>query len=229
MDAGRGGRDETPETAFVYAERDGFNLRWFTPVVEVTLCGHATLAAAHVLWEEGHLAVDEPAIFQSASGTLRAKQEGDLIELDFPALPPRKTEAPPELLRALGVPARNVARNELDYLVEVDSEDTLKSLDPDFSRLKNLPQGVIVTTRGTTPPYDFVSRYFAPSVGINEDPVTGAAHCCLGPYWQERTGASEFAAYQASARGSKVGVRIGTDRVYLTGKAVTVLRGELAV
>lgn len=217
------------ETAFVYEEGDGFNLRWFTPVVEVPLCGHATLATAHVLWEEGRLSPDQTAVFATASDVLRAKRKGTHIELDFPALPPVETEAPPGLLRSLGVKARYVGRNESDYIVEVDSEGTVRNLDPDISPLRNLPQGVIVTAEATTPPYDFVSRFFAPSVGIDEDPVTGAAHCCLGPYWQERTGASEFKAYQASARGGKVGVRVSGDRTYLTGEAVTVLRGELAI
>ncbi|MEE9592247.1 MAG: PhzF family phenazine biosynthesis protein [Thermoplasmata archaeon] len=217
------------ETAFVYEEGDGFNLRWFTPVVEVPLCGHATLATSHVLWEEGRISPDQAAVFATASGILRAKRKGTRIELNFPALPPRDAEAPPGLLRGLGVKARYVGRNDWDYLVEVDSEDTVRNLDPDFSLLKTLPQGVIVTAEATTPPYDFVSRFFAPSVGIDEDPVTGAAHCCLGPYWQKRIGASEFAAYQASARGGEVGVRVAGDRVYLMGEAVTILRGKLAI
>jgi PhzF family phenazine biosynthesis protein len=217
------------ETAFLVRRADGFDLRWFTPAVEVGLCGHATLASAHVLWEDGHLRPDEPARFWTRSGLLTATRRDGWIELDFPAKPPQPAEPPPGLMAALGVAARYVGRNEFDYLVEVDSEATLRSVRPDFTALRAIPvRGTVVTSRADAPEYDFVSRFFAPAAGIDEDPVTGSAHCCLGPYWAERLGRRKLTGYQASARGGVVRVRVGEGRVYLGGQAVTVLRGELA-
>ncbi|MGA2771920.1 MAG: PhzF family phenazine biosynthesis protein [Bryobacteraceae bacterium] len=221
------------ETAFLTPRDGGFNLRWFTPAVEVDLCGHATLASAHVLWEDGHLPAGRQARFHTRSGLLLAGRRGDWIELDFPAKAGSPAEAPPDLLPALGVQARFVARNQFDYLVEVESEETLRAMTPDFTALRKVPvRGVIVTSRPGRPPgpaeFDFVSRFFAPAAGVDEDPVTGSAHCALGPYWAERLGKSEFTAYQASARGGVVRVRLNGDRVILGGQAVTVMRGELA-
>ena len=216
------------ETAFLVAIEDGYNLRWFTPAVEVDLCGHATVASAHVLWEDGHLAANRQARFHTRSGLLTAERKGEWIELDFPAKVAAATEAPPSLLTALGVrEARFVGRNAFDFLVEVDSEATLRGLDPDHGTLRKIPvRGVIVTARGKGE-YDFVSRFFAPGSGIDEDPVTGSAHTALGPYWAGVLGKSEFLAFQASARGGVVKVRMAGDRVKLGGQAVTVLRGEL--
>lgn len=215
------------ETAFFYPEADGFRLRWFTPTIEVDLCGHATLATCHVLWSEGHLPTDQEARFQTRSGLLTARCSGDWIALNFPANPSRPIAIPQGLEAALGVKARAVMENSLGYLVEVGSVNQVKTLSPDFAALKAFPvSGVIVTSQGDAP-YDFVSRFFGPAIGIDEDPVTGAAHCCLGPYWQERTGKSEFLAYQASSRGGVVNVSNQGDRVCLRGQAVTVLRGEL--
>ena len=218
------------ETAFLLRQEDGFSLRWFTPTVEVDLCGHATLASAHVLWETGMLAPGEQARFHTRSGLLTADQRGDWIELDFPAEPEQPVEAPAGLLEALGVAPRYVGRGRLNYLIEVDSERTVRGARPDFARLgAALPtNGIILTSRSESPPYDFVSRFFMPGGGIDEDPVTGAAHCCLGPHWASRLGKREFVAYQASARGGAVRVRMEGDRVLLGGQAVTVLRGELA-
>jgi len=214
------------ETAFLLRRDDGFSLRWFTPAVEVELCGHATLASAHVLWEEGHLPPGELARFHTRSGLLTAARAGDWIELDFPATPAEPAEAPCGLVEALGGGAVWVGRNRFDYLVEVDSEDTVRRLRPDFGTLRQLPvRGVIVTARARD--CDFVSRFFAPASGVDEDPVTGSSHCTLGPFWQPRLGKSEFVAYQASARGGVVRVRLAGDRVRLGGQAVTVLRGEL--
>jgi PhzF family phenazine biosynthesis protein len=215
------------ETAFLVRQADGFDLRWFTPVVEVDLCGHATLASAHVLWTEGHLSLSEEARFHTKSGLLTAKRQGDWIELNFPAKPAEATPLPDHLLQALGiVQAKYIGKNQFDYLVEVASELELRQLQPDFTLLKTLPvRGIIVTSRAAD--YDFVSRFFAPGSGIDEDPVTGSAHCCLAPYWQERSGKSEFLAYQASARGGILKVRCEGDRVILGGQAVTVMRGEL--
>ncbi len=216
------------ETAFLYQQADTFNLRWFTPAVEVDLCGHATLASAHVLWEAGYLSPDQPARFSTRSGLLMAECRGEWIELDFPAEPESPAAAPPDLGRALRVTPAYVGQNRFDYLVEVDSEETVRRLKPDFALLGEIPgRGIIVTSRAASRGYDFVSRFFAPRAGINEDPVTGSAHCCLGPFWSTRLGKREFVAHQVSARGGVVRVRVGADRVQLGGQAVTVLRGEL--
>lgn len=216
------------ETAFLVRQGDGFNLRWFTPAVEVSLCGHATLASAHVLWETGLLGLADQARFFTRSGLLTAVRQGDGIELDFPATPPEPASAPPGLADALGVVPLSIARSRFDYLVEVDSEETVRGLRPDFARLKALQvRGVMVTCAASTPKADFVSRFFAPGAGIDEDPVTGSAHCCLGPFWSQRFGKQEMMAYQASARGGVVRVRVEGERVRLGGRAVTVLRGEL--
>ncbi len=219
------------ETAFLVKQDDGFNLRWFTPAVEVPLCGHATLASAHVLWSEGHLSPDEAARFHTKSGLLIAKQQGDWIELDFPVNRSEAASAPPELSQALGVPIKSIVKNSLGYLVEVESEDLVRQMQPDFTKLKALSPEVIVTSLAhPNTEFDFVSRFFAPGLGIDEDPVTGAAHCCLAPFWRDRIGKDEFLAYQASSRGGVVKVRYtGSDRVFLAGQAVTVLRGELII
>lgn len=216
------------ETAFLLRRNDGdFDLRWFTPAVEVDLCGHATLASAHVLWEEGHLEPARQARFHTRSGLLTADRSGSLIEMDFPAKTESPCEAPPGLVDALGAPAVYTGRNQFDYLVELESEKAVRELRPDHGRLKHLPvRGIIVTARGSST-WDFVSRFFAPGSGIDEDPVTGSAHCCLGPYWAAKLGRTELRAYQASPRGGEVNIRIDGDRVRLGGQAVTVLRGDL--
>jgi PhzF family phenazine biosynthesis protein len=218
------------ETAFLVRRRDGFDLRWFTPAVEVDLCGHATLASAHVLWEEGHLKPAEMARFHTRSGVLTASRQGSLIWLDFPATPAQPAPTPIELKRGLGESTRMeyVGRTPFDYLVELESEAEVRSLAPDMGALAQLPvRGVIVTARSTNGSHDFVSRFFAPAVGIAEDPVTGSAHCGLGPFWGTRLGKEELVGYQASARGGTVRVRLEGDRAHLGGEAVTVLRGEL--
>jgi PhzF family phenazine biosynthesis protein len=217
------------ETAFLCHQEDGFGLRWFTPAIEVELCGHATLASAHILYESGLLAPDEQARFHTLSGLLTAERCGDEIVLDFPATPPKAKDAPPGLIEALGVEPRYVGASAFDYLVEVASEDIVRGLEPDFAALKVVStRGVMVTSVASSEGYDFVSRFFAPGAGIDEDPVTGSAHCCLGPYWWERLGLDEMLAYQASARGGEVRVWVRGERVLLGGHAVTVLRGELA-
>lgn len=216
------------ETAFLTRGGGGFNLRWFTPAVEVDLCGHATLASAHVLWETGHLQSGEQARFHTRSGLLTAERKGAWIELNFPATVEAAVDVPPNLLQALGVTATYVGKNLFDYLVEVESEAVVRSIKPNFSLLSAVPaRGIIVTSRASTQGYDFVSRFFAPQVGVDEDPVTGSAHCCLAPYWSGKLGKTEMVAYQASARGGVVRVRVAGDRVYLGGQAVTVMRGEL--
>jgi PhzF family phenazine biosynthesis protein len=224
------GQMNLSETAFLHPEGDGHRLRWFTPTVEVDLCGHATLASAHVLWETGRLAADAPARFPSRSGLLTARRRDGRIELDFPACPPAPAAPPEGLAEALGAVVVSAGRNRMDWLAEVESEAVLRGLRPDFVRLAALPvRGVIVTARSEGPAFDFVSRFFAPASGVAEDPVTGSAHCCLGPFWAGRLGKTELRAYQASARGGEVNVRVAGERVFLGGQAVTVLRGELAV
>jgi PhzF family phenazine biosynthesis protein len=216
------------ETAFLHREGGGFRLRWFTPTVEVDLCGHATLASAHVLWEDGHLPRGECARFASKSGILTAEARDGLIELDFPASPTSPTHAPAGLAEGLGVGFTFVGTTPFDYLVEVASEEVVRALRPDMTALARIDtRGIIVTARAKTPGYDFVSRFFGPRSGVPEDPVTGSAHCALGPYWQSRLGKDAFLAHQASARGGDVRVTVAGERVKLAGQAVTVLRGEL--
>jgi PhzF family phenazine biosynthesis protein len=218
------------ETAFLVPQEGGFRLRWFTPTVEVKLCGHATLASAHYLWEEDIVSPEETIRFETLSGPLYASRRGEWIELDFPAKRVSPVPAPDGLLDALGVKGNFIGLNVMDYLVEVESEQIVRTLTPDISLLATLPvRGVIVTAKGTTPEFDFVSRFFAPAAGVPEDPVTGSAHCALGPYWEEKLKMSSFTAYQASARGGVIKVRTEGDRVILGGKAVTVLRCELMV
>ncbi len=220
------------ETAFLLRRNDGFDLRWFTPTVEVDLCGHATLASAHVLWEEGHLPAGETARFHTRSGLLTAARRDGRIWLDFPALPETPAETPEDLASALGAPIRYFGVNPIDSLAEVDSEETLLGLRPDLVALRRLGgRGLIVTCRRRDGDdhkgYDFASRFFAPGAGIDEDPVTGSAHCCLGPFWAARLGKTDLTGYQASARGGFVTVRCRGERVELGGNAVTVLRGTL--
>jgi len=216
------------ETAFLYKRKDGFDLRWFTPAVEVDLCGHATLASAHILWETGLLPSKEQARFHTRSGLLTAEYQECGIELNFPAKPEEPAAPLPDLPRALGVNPKYVGQSKFDYLVELDSEQTVRDLRPDFALLKTLPfRGIAVTSRAASVGFDFISRFFAPRGGVNEDPVTGSAHCILGPFWSKKLGKNEFIAYQASDRGGVLHVRVVGDRVYLGGRAVTVLRGEL--
>lgn len=218
------------ETAFLVAETDGYALRWFTPAVEVALCGHATLASAHILWETGRLKPTEPARFHSKSGLLTVERGQWNMTMNFPARPAEPRREWNDLPAALGVKAATfIGGNNMDALVEVETELSVRNLRPDFTLLaKNSVRGVIVTARAENASYDFVSRFFAPGTGIPEDPVTGSAHCCLGPYWAERLKKRDLVGYQASARGGVVRVGVRGDRVLLSGQAVTILRGELA-
>ncbi len=216
------------ETAFLFRHDDAWNLRWFTPAVEVELCGHATLASAHVLWEEGHLPAGAQARFDTKSGRLTADRRGEWIEMDFPTQATQPAPPPDSLLEALGVGSKYVGKNRTDYLVEVESEAEVRALHPDMTRLRTLPiRGVIVTAKAASAGFDFVSRFFAPGAGVDEDPVTGSAHCALAPYWSAQLGKTSMVGYQASLRGGVVAVRVTGDRVILGGQAVTVLRGEL--
>jgi PhzF family phenazine biosynthesis protein len=218
------------ETAFLVKRDHGYDLRWFTPTVEVDLCGHATLASAHVLWEQGNLTLDSRACFHTRSGVLLARKEGTWIEMDFPATP---AKALPNAERedvesALGIKVRSLGQSQFDYLAEVESEDAVRSLRPDFTKIGRLQaRGLIVTSAASGADCDYVSRFFAPAAGIDEDPVTGSTHCCLGPFWKQRLGRDNLIGYQASARGGFVRTRCEGDRVLLSGQAVTVLRGEL--
>jgi predicted PhzF superfamily epimerase YddE/YHI9 len=226
---GVAGEMNLSETAFLVRRPDHFDLRWFTPGVEVDLCGHATLASAHVLWQQGEATTNEIR-FSTRSGNLAGRRRGAEIELDLPLTPASPAEPPQGLLEALGTSAKSVGKTRFDYLVEVESEAALRGLSPDFGQLKTIPvRGVIVTSRSAEPRFDFVSRFFAPASGVDEDPVTGSAHCCLGDFWHKRLGKSELVAFQASARGGVVKVRVAGDRAYLAGRAVTVAKGELLV
>jgi len=221
------------ETAFLVRRGDSsdFDLRWFTPAIEVELCGHATLASAHVLWETGAVAAAMPIRFHTLSGALGAARRGEWIELDFPAEPASAlAEPPPRLSEMLGASPVWVGANRFDLVLELADDAAVRALAPDLKRLAALPyRGVLVTARAAAPGYDMVCRFFAPASGIDEDPVTGSAYCCLGPYWSGRLGKNPLLGYQASARGGEVRVELAGDRVRLGGQAVTVLRGELGV
>lgn len=222
------------ETAFLRPlPEKGYRLRWFTPTDEVDLCGHATLASAHVLWAEGHLSPEAPAHFDTASGPLTATRNGSWISLDFPADPPSPVEATPaSLLGGLGgVNPSYVGDTGRDYLVRLDTAEAVRTLSPRMPRLATLDaRGVIVTAPADTDAADFVSRFFAPGVGVPEDPVTGSAHCALGPYWAAETGRTDLTGHQVSPRGGTVRVHLerpDAERIQLDGQAVTVVRGRL--
>lgn len=221
------------ETAFLYREHDGFRLRWFTPTVEVELCGHATLASAHALWEAGYLWREEEARFYTLSGLLTARFVDGWIELNFPAIPEENNPLDPtlvaQLVAALGIGAPlHVGRNKFDYLVEAATAADVRALQPDLAALRQVGgRAVVVTARDERGEFDFVSRVFGPAVGIDEDPVTGSAHCALGPYWMAKLDKKDFTAYQASPRGGVVRLTVAGDRVVLRGQAITVLRGVL--
>lgn len=219
------------ETAFLVKEGEGYNLRWFTPVMEVDLCGHATLASSHILWNEAYCDKSKPIHFFTKSGELIAKYNNGEIGLNFPKIEEKEITYPKELELVVGgnIP-KYVGKAKWYYLVELEDEQTVRTLKPDFEMMLKLePWGIIVTAKASTPGYDFVSRFFAPEKGVKEDPVTGSAHCALGPYWQKRLGKDSFIAYQASERGGVVGVKVGADRVYLTGRAVTIIKGEITI
>jgi PhzF family phenazine biosynthesis protein len=221
------------ETSFVVptGKANEFHLRWFTPTVEVDLCGHATLAAAHTLLEQGRASQKTPIRFQTKSGELTCERDGNMITLDFPATPPSESVDPKianELLSTLHIQASFVARSRFDLFVVVDEPEMVIDLQPNFDRLGKIQtRGIIVTAKSSDSRSDFVSRFFAPRCGINEDPVTGSAHCCLAPYWSERFGREKLIGYQASRRGGFVRTQVAGDRVKLSGNAVTVFEGKL--
>lgn len=216
------------ETAFLHPDGDGFNLRWFTPTMEIKLCGHATLASAHALWETKVLRADQSARFHTKSGPLICRQTGGWIEMDFPIQPVESADVPFALAEALDTMPVFAGHAGPNWLVEVVSDLTVRELRPNFRSLAELPvQGIIVTARAESASFDFISRYFAPSTGLNEDPVTGSAHCALAPYWCAKFGKNDLVGFQASARGGVVRVGVRDERVLLGGQAVTTSRVEL--
>lgn len=219
------------ETAFVRrrADDDGFDLRWFTPAIEVDLCGHATLASAHALYESGELGLDDEAVFHTRSGVLRARRDGEWIELDLPRLDPEAGALPSGAAEAIGAPARWTGRDSSKYLVELDDAETVRTLEPDLAYIRKMRNsyGIVVTAPSDDPAFDFVSRFFAGPAGIDEDPVCGSAHCMLGPYWANKLGKTELLAHQCSARGGVLRVQVHARRVGVAGRAVTTMRGEL--
>lgn len=218
------------ETAFAVMRNDGgFDLRWFTPTTEVDLCGHATLASAHVLWERRHVPIGEAIRFETKSGRLSVRRiKGGWIEMDFPSEPDEPVLPPDALLAALSETPIYVGRNRIDYIAQLDNAELVRMLTPDPVKVAMLGgRGLIVTAEGRDTKYDFISRFFAPQAGIPEDPVTGSAHCCLGPFWQKRLGKDLLTGYQASARGGEVRVVVGSMRVLISGMAVTVAEGQL--
>lgn len=216
------------ETAYVVPREHGFGLRWFTPTVEVDLCGHATLATAHVLWQEAGIPKDRSLEFHTRSGLLTCTRRDGWIAMNFPAEPPSPVEAPTSLSEALGTESVSVGKNRFDLIVELASESAVRAVTPDFQLLGAIPvRGTIITARSDDPEFDFVSRFFAPTVGVNEDPVCGSAHCCLGPFWSERLGKQRLLGRQVSRRVGIIGVHMNGDRVELRGQAVTTLRGSV--
>lgn len=216
------------ETAFVHPHNGGYKLRWFTPVAEVNLCGHATLASAHVLWESGKVDAEQPIEFYTNSGILTTQNVDGNIEMNFPSESAEKCVAPKALTAALGISPVEVLKCQSDYLVVLENETAVKNLQPDFYRLKEIAvRGVIVTAYSNNDEDDFVSRFFAPRVGIDEDPVTGSVHCVLAPYWADKLDKQDLIARQLSMRGGVLELSLQKDRVLIRGEACTVLKGEL--
>lgn len=216
------------ETAFVRKLADGYELRWFTPTMEVDLCGHATLATAHALWSADLAPSIEQLRFKTRSGVLTCSKQGDLIELDFPATPPTMISVSDQLQKALGLRVVEAGSSRFYQLAVLESAAAVRECQPDFELMKKLPTlGVIITAASDRDNFDIESRFFAPAMGVNEDPVCGSAHCCLAPYWADRLGMTTLRAYQASARGGVLYLELKGDRVALRGNAVTVWRGEL--
>ena len=217
------------ETAFLLKRKGVFELRWFTPKMEVDLCGHATLASAHILFTLGIIPEVEDAVFSTKSGILTARRKSDLIEMDFPSEGPWEVEAPEDLLMAISSAPLYVGRNRFDYIALYESEETIRRAVAELGHVGKLDsRGLIITSVSSSERYDFVSRFFAPNAGIDEDPVTGSAHCCLCPFWSRRLGKRELTGYQASERGGLVYTRLLEKRVYLSGKVFVTGSFEIA-
>ncbi|MFA6449819.1 MAG: PhzF family phenazine biosynthesis protein [bacterium] len=219
------------ETAFLQKKDDGYSLRWFTPAAEVDLCGHGTLASAHILFEQNQLAPDAVARFHTRSGLLTVVKKAGWLEMDFPAEPDQPAPGAAKFSEALGnITIKYLGRNRMDFIVEIESEKLLRELSPDMAKVKEITtRGLIVTSVAESDEFDFASRFFAPILDIPEDPVTGSAHCCLAPYWEKRLGKSSFNARQVSKRGGVLKVRSAGDRVIIAGQAITIMRNELLV
>ncbi|MCK5942824.1 MAG: PhzF family phenazine biosynthesis protein [Planctomycetes bacterium] len=215
------------ETAFVTPLKTGFRLRWFTPACEVDLCGHATLATAHVLWSEGIAPATAALPFRTRSGVLTAALVDDRVELDFPSRPALRGKPSAAIPKALGCKPRAMVKVADDVIVELASEAAVRRLRPDLAALAKVKVRGVIATAAAAGRHDFVSRFFGPAVGVPEDPVTGSAHCALAPYWGERLGKTRMRGFQASERGGEVEVELRDDRVLLRGQAVTVFRGQL--
>jgi predicted PhzF superfamily epimerase YddE/YHI9 len=216
------------ETAFVYPANGAFHLRWFAPAAEVALCGHATVATSHILWSTGILKEGQDAEYDTLSGRLTATKEGSWVNLNFPSLVAEEMPAPDGLLEAVGVSALFVGRSRFDVLIEVESEDQVRGAKPDFAQLIKAPvRGTILTARSNSSEFDFVSRFFCPTVGVNEDPATGSSHCTLSPYWSAKLGRTNLTGRQLSRRGGVVKTTLLGSRVQLSGQAVTVMAGQL--
>lgn len=215
------------ETAFLWPGENGYRLRWFTPTVEVALCGHATLASASVLWETGRVTRESPIRFQTLSGELIAHAGPDnWIELDFPARYGNAVTLPDGLCQALGIEPVPALFMEDRYLIELATEDEIRKLNPDFRALSAYDHVIVTSQAAAGSPFDFVSRFFTTRAGIDEDPVTGSAHCCLATYWADRLGKTAFLAYQASERGGILKIRLEGNRVRLTGQTVMLIEGS---
>ncbi|MEK4538343.1 PhzF family phenazine biosynthesis protein [Peribacillus sp. FSL K6-1552] len=220
-----------PVTAFIInLHKNECNLRWFTPSIEIPICGHGTLASSFFLWGKGYVQKNKPIVYQTKSGVLTSKLVDGMVQLEFPSLMEKEAIAPDLLIKALGVAPTYVGQNKLDYLIEVQSEEIVRNLNPDIDLIAQLPiRGIIVTSQSDSSEYDFVSRFFSPAQGLNEDYVTGSAHCCLGPYWKSKLNKNIFQAYQASERGGVLKVEVVEDIVKLSGNAVTIFEGNLTL
>ncbi|CEG34905.1 MULTISPECIES: PhzF family phenazine biosynthesis protein [Bacillaceae] len=219
-----------PVTAFIQPHNGEWKLRWFTPSIEIPICGHGTLASSFFLWDKGYVPRDQPIAYQTKSGLLTAKFVDGMVQLEFPSLREKETTAPDLLIKALGVVPAYVGQNKWDLLVEVQSEEIVRNLKLDIDSIAQLPvRGVIVTSQSDSSEYDFVSRFFSPAQGLDEDQVTGSAHCCLGPYWKRKLDKSNFIAHQASERGGQLKVEVTEDTVKLSGHAVTIFEGNLTI
>ncbi|MFE4894203.1 PhzF family phenazine biosynthesis protein [Peribacillus butanolivorans] len=220
-----------PVTAFIInLHNNECNLRWFTPSIEIPICGHGTLASSFFLWGKGYVQKNKPIVYQTKSGVLTSKLVDGMVQLEFPSLMEKEAIAPDLLIKALGVDPTYVGQNKWDYLIEVQSEEIVRNLNPDIDLIAQLPiRGIIVTSQSDSSEYDFVSRFFSPAQGLNEDYVTGSAHCCLGPYWKSKLNKNIFQAYQASERGGVIKVEVVEDIVKLSGNAVTIFEGNLTL
>lgn len=217
------------ETAFVLPQGDEFNLRWFTPTTEMDLCGHATLASAHMLWESGVVSPEKQIRFRTRSGILTITRQKEWIEMDFPARTTRPVSENEGVIDAIGAVPEEVYQSGDNLLFIYESEKTVRNLKPNFSALKTYAyHGVIVTSPADSPQFDFVSRFFAPAIGVDEDPVTGSSHCTLAPFWGERLRKVNMMAAQVSKRGGMLKLRVSAERVYISGQAVTIFSTTIA-